>query len=171
MDRRVLWAILLMMAIAIAPTFFLKKPVPRPPASEPAPPATMAPAPDQTRCRGLLPISSSVGDTVEVISQLYRYEFATRGAHMVQATILGYPSLTPAEHRAPARLIPATDTWYTYSLVVGNDTLSLDDWSFTPSTETLRVNEPGRLTFTATRGVMCRSRLHTASVPMITGCT
>jgi len=48
MDRRVLWAILLMMAIAIAPTFFLKKPAPRPPASEPAPPAAMGPAPDQT---------------------------------------------------------------------------------------------------------------------------
>ena len=141
-----------MMAIAIAPTFFLKKPAPRPPASEPAPPATMAPAPDQAPLPRVAPDSSNSGDTVEVISQLYRYEFASRGAHMLQATILGYPSLTPAEHRAPARVVPATDTWYTYSLVVGNDTLSLDDWSFTPSTETLRVNEPGRLTFTATRG-------------------
>ena len=44
------------------------------------------------------------------------------------------------------------DTWYTYSPVVGNDTLSLDDWCFTPSTETLRVDEPGKLTFTAARG-------------------
>ena len=141
-----------MMAIAIAPTFFLKKSAPRPSASEPAPPATMAPAPDQAPLPRVAPDSSNSGDTVEVISQLYRYEFASRGAHMLQATILGYPSLTPAEHRAPARVVPATDTWYTYSLVVGNDTLSLDDWSFTPSTETLRVNEPGRLTFTATRG-------------------
>ena len=141
-----------MMAIAIAPTFFLKKKVPPPPASESGPPATMAPAPDQTPLPRVAPDSSNVGDTVEVISQLYRYEFSTRGAHLVQATILGYPSLAPADRRAPARLIPAGDTWYTYSLVVGNDTLSLDDWLFTPSSETLRVSEPGRLTLTATRG-------------------
>ncbi|HSE67678.1 MAG TPA: membrane protein insertase YidC, partial [Gemmatimonadales bacterium] len=152
MDRRVLWAIILMMAIAIAPTFFLKKPVSRAPVSEPAPPATMAPAPNQTPLPQVAPDSSKAGDTVEVISPLYRYDFSTRGAHLVQATIQGYPSLAAADRRTPARLIPPGDVWYTYSLVIGNDTLSLDDWSFTPSTETLRVNEPGRLTLTATRG-------------------
>ena len=142
-----------MMAIAIAPTFFLKKPAP-PPVRIRASSSRHDGAgsgPDPAAAGRFRQLAMS-GDTVEVISPLYRYEFSTRGAHLVQATILGYPSLTPAEHRAPARLVPATDTWYTYSLVVGNDTLSLDDWYFTPSTETLRVNEPARLTFTAARG-------------------
>src|SRR5262245_66391220 len=107
MDRRVLWAIILMMAIAIAPTFFLKKPAPRPPASEPAPPATVGPAPSPTPLPQVAPDSSSVGDTVEVISPLYRYDFSTRGGHLVQATIQNYPSLAPADHRTPARLTPA----------------------------------------------------------------
>src|SRR5262245_8602388 len=106
MDRRVLWAIILMMAIAIAPTFFLKKPAPRPPASEPAQPATMGPAPGQTPLPQVVPDSSNAGDTVEVISPLYRYEFSTRGGHLLQATIQNYPSLAPADKRTPARLVP-----------------------------------------------------------------
>ena len=143
-----------MMAIAIAPTFFLKKPAgqPRPSTQQPASPATLGPAPEAKPIAPLAEGQAAPTDTVDVISPLYRYGFSTRGAHLLQARMEHYPSLRPVDGRAPAQLIPNGEAWYSFALVVGNDTLSLDDWNFTPSTETLRVDTPSQLTFTGSRG-------------------
>jgi YidC/Oxa1 family membrane protein insertase len=159
MDRRVLWAIVLMMAIAIAPTFFIKRP-PHPAGqgggeSEALP--TMQAAPEPGAPAAVAPPAGAVQnpaapiDTIDVISSLYRYAFSTRGAHLIQARMEQYPSLRPADQRSPALLVPDSSAWYSLALVVGSDTTSLDDWTFTPSAETVRVNGPSSLTFTGSR--------------------
>src|SRR6185295_3581988 len=107
MDRRTIGAILLMMAIAVAPALFLKKPARNAAAGQRGSGAdttvvadttkALPPSPDQVT----LPRqdSASVGrtaapsggagavapeDTVLVTSPLYRYGVSTRGARLIQ---------------------------------------------------------------------------------------
>ena len=148
MDRRFVWAIVLMMTIVIGPTFFLKKPV-RPTAGRadstvstigpaPATEAENRPAPAPV---GLSDSSASApGDTVDVISPLYRYSFSTRGAHLIQAQLERYKALAPAEKGQPARLIPDGSGLYQLGFVTGNDTVSFADWNFASSAQGLRVD-------------------------------
>src|SRR5262245_39334926 len=103
MDRRTIWAILIMMVIAVAPAFLLKKPAPRPAAQEAGDTAVVAPgtaAPsaagtadstpslqpaDTSPVNATSPVSPE--DTVRVTSPLYTYGFSTRGATLVEATL------------------------------------------------------------------------------------
>src|SRR3954467_9655730 len=98
MDRRTLWAILLMMVIAVAPAIFLKKPVPTgkgssPRASGAAVPSGGSPSvpssPDTSSAARLTadtvqrttaaPTSSR---TVHVTSPLYEYGVSATGARL-----------------------------------------------------------------------------------------
>src|SRR4029079_19035626 len=108
MDRRTIGAILLMMAIAVAPALFLKKPARNAGAGQRASGAdttlvadsakSLQPSPDQAALprqdsshvsRTPAPSGGASAmapeDTVLVTSPLYRYGVSTRGARLIQA--------------------------------------------------------------------------------------
>jgi YidC/Oxa1 family membrane protein insertase len=189
MDRRTIWAILLMMAIAIAPAIFMKKPTApaprggaagqrgsgadtsalpsRPPAADTriGPVAqdtsrTQAPrdsaskgaaAPQPTRPEATRPVGARVDDTVYVTSPLYRYGINTRGARLVEATLPRYRSMAPADRGRPAQILPPENRLLGLTLVLGRDTISLEDWPFAVSAESLVVSGPSSLRLTASR--------------------
>ena len=152
MDRRVIWAIGLMMVIAIAPTFFLKPPA-KPvvtAADSAARPLGDSTARDTGRVLGRDSAFGPVGvvepdgsirptaDTITVSSPLYRYAFSTRGGAMVQATLARYNALDPIGKGKPVELLPAPI--HQLALNVGNDTVSLAGFSerlftLTPQTD------------------------------------
>jgi YidC/Oxa1 family membrane protein insertase len=161
MDRRVVLAIVLMMAVAILPSLFYK-PVKRPAArtsgrtdsvasrAEATPPVigatpALPPAP-------IARIDGLPEDTVTVSSALYRYAFSTRGGRMIEATLLRYRSMRPDERGLPAQLLAPGSQLLGLGLLVGRDTVWLRDWSFTPSARQLSVTTPETLTLSAQGG-------------------
>lgn len=166
MDRRVVTAIVLMMAVAILPSvLFRSKPAPRsaarPGVTAPAPQApgtdTLRPAPAATPPRSVAaaPDSGALAaseDSVVVTSPLYRYVFSTLGGRLIGATLATYPSMRPGENRSPAQIIRPASDLLSLGFLAGRDTISLAEWPFTPSRTALSVSGPERLTFTAVRG-------------------
>ena len=170
MDRRTIWAILLMMVIAIAPAFFLEKPAPAGTAEDgrtaaptvvPAPGATVQPAGDEPPLPTPAPTTpeAAVGaaavpgeDTVWVSSPLYRYGVSTLGARLVEARLTRYKSTAAADSGRQAQLLPPASELLGLTLVRGADTVSLDQWRFTPSAERLTVEGVTPLTLTASGG-------------------
>jgi YidC/Oxa1 family membrane protein insertase len=179
MDRRTIWAILLMMAIAVAPAIFMKKP----PASGAAglrggradtsaiagraardsavsrttaardsarAPAATEPAPASDRPAAPLD-SSAAADTVQVTSPLYHYAISTRGARLIEATLPRYRSMSPVDRGRPAQILPGDSRLLGLTLVLGRDTIPLNDWPFTASAESLGVSGPTPLRLSATR--------------------
>jgi YidC/Oxa1 family membrane protein insertase len=161
MDRRVIWAIVAMMLIAILPSFFLKRPA-RPPATPPAQSQNLADTTPRQATPAPLPGIDSVGieaadtasraDTVPVISSLYRYDFSTLGGRLAQVTLSGYRSMAPEDSGGPVRLLHPESDILALSVLVGRDTLRLDNWTMTPSPDSLGVNRPSTLTLTGSRG-------------------
>src|SRR5215208_4450162 len=124
MDRRTIWAILLMMAIAVAPAILMKKSaapparggaaaprdsgavirvdssvVPKAPSGSAADSAR-AVSRDSTRRQTAVPLprqpsGSPNEDTVRVTSPLYTYGISTQGARLVEATLPKYRSMAP----------------------------------------------------------------------------
>jgi len=164
MDRRVLWAIALMMLIALAPTFLMKpakKPVRRTGGradttaiTAPAPaagPGVAAPIVPETPARGPEPATA---ETLTVSSPLYTYSVSTRGGAITQVTPRSYRSLYPPERDQPVRLIPDGADINQLRLLVGSDTLDFSGWDLTPSTHSLTVGSRDSLVLTATRGAV-----------------
>jgi len=166
MDRRVLTAIVLMMAVAILPSVFFKKPV-RPVAGRqdttartvdslrPLPAADSSNRPPSPSALQATPKDSTLAaaeDSVTVTSPLYRYVFSTRGGRLVEATLLTYPSMRREENRGPAQILRPTSDLLALGLLSGRDTLSLRDWRFTPSSTDLTVSGATPLTLTSERG-------------------
>jgi YidC/Oxa1 family membrane protein insertase len=176
MDRRTVWAILLMMVIAITPAIFIKRP-PRPApgagtaadSSTPAPAApsgSLAPAgpvasgesaPGVSAARDSLkaPADSAAAAArarvVRVTSPLYTYGISTAGGRLVEARLHRYRSISPADSGATAELLPQDSRLLGLTLVLERDTTPLDGWTFTASADSLAAGgEPLRLT--ATRG-------------------
>jgi YidC/Oxa1 family membrane protein insertase len=166
MDRRTIWAILLMMVIAIAPAIFLKKA----PASgaagqrgSGADTAATSSRPDldsatvmpTTRDSVRAPVTAArqdsagpaaprprgpaADDTVRVTSPLYTYGISTRGGRLVEATLSRYRSMAQGEKGKPAQLLPPDSRLLGLTLVRGQDTIPLHDWPFTVSAESLDV--------------------------------
>lgn len=142
MDRRVIWAIVLMMVIAIAPTFILKPPPkPAPRARDSVPTAVPMPADAIGRDSAFGPIGvveadgrvtpvTAPAETVLVSSALYEYAISTRGGALQQATLNRYEALDPSGKGKPARIFPEGGAIHQLALNVGNDTVSLADWNF-----------------------------------------
>jgi len=162
MDRRVLWAIALMMLIALAPTFLMKPPkktdrrtggrADSVSVTAPAPvagPGVAAPATPLPTGQGPEPAAA---ETLTVSSPLYTYTISSRGGAIVQATPRSYRSLYSPERDQPVRLIPDGASINQLGLIVGNDTLRFSDWNFTPSARSLTVGGRDSLTLAATRG-------------------
>jgi YidC/Oxa1 family membrane protein insertase len=156
MDRRTIWAILIMMVIAVAPALFLKKPAPRPAAREAGDTAGVAPGPtvpgtagtadssprlppaaDTSRAPAATP--AAVEDTVRVNSLLYSYGFSTRGARLVEARLHRYASMAPGEQGERAQIMPEGSDLLGLTVVRGGDTVDFRDAVFTPSADSLAV--------------------------------
>ena len=174
MDRRVIWAIVLMMFIAIAPTFLVKKPLGtgrtgstgetgRPPAVQPAGPDAQAPvaAPGQAAGQDTAaPTVAAAADSatpqgdeqvVVVRSALYTYRISTRGGRLVSAELADYASMAPGEE-GRAELLRRGDALLGLTVVAGRDTIPLDRWVFEPSATELTVTGPTPLVLTGTQG-------------------
>ena len=173
MDRRVLLAILLMMAVMVGPALFFKRPPPpvgriagRVDSSRTGVPgdSVMVNAPVQPTLRPAAPPPDSVlvrEDTIVVSSPLYRYGFSTRGGRLVEAKLFKYNSMRPEDRGQPAQLILPGSELMELSLLIGSDTVSLGDWQFTPSAPSLNITEPTPLTFTAQQGELSVSLSYT----------
>jgi YidC/Oxa1 family membrane protein insertase len=167
MDRRTVWAILLMMVIAIAPAIFIKRP-PTPSTKSAVPPVprggdtSTAPTPrgpSDTATRAVqpgpaAPEARSAADTVRVTSPLYTYGIGTMGGRVVEATLHQYRSMAPGMNSRPAQILPPQSKLLDLTLVIGRDTMPLRDWRFTASAESLRVERPASLHLTGSqRGI------------------
>lgn len=163
MDRRVVWAIALMMIIAIAPSFILKpqkkvRSGERPDSTAVAtPPQPAAPLPrvEAVNPPGPTPAGPIVrlpAETIAVTGPLYRYGISTRGGALVEAVLERYKALDPEEKGRPVQLIPRGGALNRLAFTVGKDTLSLADWDFVPSARRLDVAAGQVLTLTASRG-------------------
>ena len=167
MDRRTIWAILLMMAIAIAPAIFLKKPpvsgeagkrgsqtVTRDSSVAPARPdrdTTTAATSPLPSIPAVPPRAESATDTIHVTSALYTYGISSRGGRLVEARLERYRSMAPADSGRHAQILPNEGRLLAHTLVVGRDTTSLQDWPFTASAESLTVRGPASLRLGGTR--------------------
>ncbi len=161
MDRRAIWAILLMMVIAIAPAFFLKRPPARPaggPAAgdtlTPSPAAAPAAAQSQAPARPAGPDTAQAvpEDTVLARSPLYTYGVSTRGGRIILASLQRYQSMAKETRGQPADLVRPGDGLLAATLVRGQDSLRLADWMFTASARKLDVTGPTPLRLHAARG-------------------
>ena len=181
MDRRTVWAILLMMAIAIAPAIFMKKPAGQRGSGEvSSSDSSSATVPDSNRAtqalresaRGAAPDSlprrptpqpvvgpaappraeGTTDDTVRITSPLYTYGISTQGGRLVEATLPRYRSMAPRQQGTPAQLLPPDSRLLGLTLVLDGDSIPLHDWPFTVSAESLDVTAPTGLRLTAARG-------------------
>ncbi|HET7039464.1 MAG TPA: membrane protein insertase YidC [Gemmatimonadales bacterium] len=165
MDRRLLAAIGLMLIVAILPSLLWppKRPADRrtggpadtvqpadrrtggpadsvEPGGERLPTAVEEPPPAGPPAR---PSADTTPERrVIVESDLYRYEFSTRGARLVAATLLEYRSFAAGADTS-AQLLPAPADFLTYRFVTGRDTLDLAAWIFEPDAELVRVGPEG----------------------------
>lgn len=159
MDRRVIWAVALMMLIALAPTFLMKPKAARRPGgqADSSLVAKPAPVPAPAGSVAALPTGGdqsieSPAEPITVSSQLYTYTLSTRGGSITQATPKSYKSLYHLEKGQPVRMIPDGASINQLALLVGNDTVPFSDWSFTPSTRSLTVTGRDSLVLSAQRG-------------------
>ena len=152
MERRTLWAILLMMAIAIVPAFFIKRNAaaagyargrqsggrrdstggdsPRaPPDSQRPARAGRAGAQDPAAAAAPRP-TRRTADTVTVTSDLYTYygQHPGRAHHLGAAQPLQVAGAA-AEHKQPVELVRPGGSLLDLALVAGGDTLRLDHWN------------------------------------------
>jgi YidC/Oxa1 family membrane protein insertase len=137
MERRLVVAILLMIAVAVIPSLFLK----------PAPRRAGAPG-DTAQARGAAPESSRTAvepraaeaprrppvaaaaavapETVVVSTPAARYRLSSLGAALVGAEMSGYRSYGGPSRGRPVELLAAGDRMLGQRLVVGRDTVALD---------------------------------------------
>jgi YidC/Oxa1 family membrane protein insertase len=176
MDRRVLLAVVLMMAVAILPSMFFSKPKPvvrtdgrtlgQTDSTRVSPTIGAAPAPPVTTSpstgRPSVPTDSAAAeDTIVITSPLYRYALSTRGARMIEATFLKYPSMRPEENRRPAQILMPGSDLLSLGLLSGRDTVWLRNWQFEPSVRSLDVQRPTPLQLTARQGAVAIALTYT----------
>jgi YidC/Oxa1 family membrane protein insertase len=166
MDRRTVWAILLMMVIAVAPALFLRKSPQRPPAAgardttaapSPAPAAAAAAADTSPRLEPSAASPADSGaptleeDTVRISAPLYTYGIGTRGARLVEAELQRYASMAPGENGKRAQILPPRSELLGLTVVRGRDTVDFRDAVFTPSADSLAVKGDTSLRLSAER--------------------
>ena len=162
MERRLVVAILLMIAVAVLPPLFLK------PARRAAPPGAdttrVAPGPVDTATaravpggtparpgqpgRGAAapaarpsaaPATAVAAETVTVADPLARYTFTTIGAALERAELTGYRSYGGSTRGQTVELVRPGDRMLVGRLVVGQDTIALDSVPFAMERQPLGV--------------------------------
>jgi YidC/Oxa1 family membrane protein insertase len=141
MERRLLFAISLMIVVAVLPSLFMK-PAPRRPSPQPAAPtaapesaaaARVTPQPvAPTRVRSVrAPAGTATapvaGDTVSLVSPRSRFRFNTVGAALESSELPDYRSFRGP---GPVDLIRPGDRVLAYRVVLGSDTLRFDSVAF-----------------------------------------
>src|SRR4051812_19727144 len=154
MEKRLALAFVLTAVLLIVwQTFFPPvKPPPARPADSTAvvaPAAAMAPG-----LPGATVAAAAAGQRIRVRSPLYQYDFSTRGAALLSAELLKFPSYVHRGERV--QLIPrsAGDVLSGVAVAAGR-TLDLRAAEFTPSASSLELkagDAPRTLTFTAASG-------------------
>jgi YidC/Oxa1 family membrane protein insertase len=167
MDRRTIWAILLMMAIAVTPAIFLKRPTAAPPKGGAAGQRDSGAVSLGDSSRGTTALSgrdtisaeraasdsgkptpaapppsgpaAAQGSTVHVTSPLYTFGISSKGARLVEATLPRYRSMAPGDRGRPVQLLPPDSRLLGLTLVLGRDSIPLSDWPFSVSAESLAV--------------------------------
>jgi len=91
-------------------------------------------------------------DTVVVTSELYQYGFSTRGGRLISAKLADYTYTIDSLKGHNVELMHPESDLLALRLIVGRDTLHLDDWVFVPTAERVTVDRPARLGLSATRG-------------------
>jgi len=144
MDRRLIFAIALMIVVAVLPSLFMKqsprRPAPgrpaaaestqaagQPPVAAPARPLVAAATPSREPAAGMATIPA---DTVSVSTPRAAYRFTTLGAALESAAL---PDLRSFPNRGAVDLVRPGDRLLVYRLVIGTDTLRLDSLPFTMS--------------------------------------
>ena len=174
MDRRIVLAVFLMMIVAVVPSFLFKAPTPvravagahgiAVDSARVAPQSPGQPVPGTASAPPPAPRPSVPAvheDSVVVTSGLYRYVFSTRGARLISATLLKYPSAAPGTSAAPVDLVHPGDGLLGLTLVAGNDSTPLSNWIFTPSATNVTAGPGAPLTFSASRGGVSVSLTYT----------
>jgi YidC/Oxa1 family membrane protein insertase len=163
MDRRTVWAILLMMVIAIVPAIFIKRPPKSVPAAGdtttaiagPAPAAQpTAPAPADT-LRGAADRTAPSAPAVTIVpvtSGLYAYGVSTEGGRLVSARLTHYRSMAPEDGGGVAQILTKDSRLLGLTLVTGRDTIPLESVHFTPSADSLDAARGASLRLTTARG-------------------
>ena len=164
MDRRFLLAMALIMVILFGPGLLFKRPpepivapdslgLARPDrvvggsAAEAAPlaPPAISDLPQDT-------VLAVAEDTVVVTSELYQYRFSTRGGRLVSAELANYTYTIDSLKTRNVELLPPGSDLLALRLLVGQDTVRLDDWVFVPSVQRVTVDQPAQLVLRATQG-------------------
>ncbi len=165
MDRRFLVAMALIMVILFGPGLLIKRPVPQPVAvgdslGFPSIDSSVDTARDSA---GPQPapafsgisqdtVSALPEDTVVVTSALYQYGFSTKGGRLVSAVLADYSyTIDSLQGQSVELMLPGSDL-LALRLIVGRDTLPLDDWVFVPTAESVTVDQPAQLGLSATQG-------------------
>jgi YidC/Oxa1 family membrane protein insertase len=161
MEKRLLLAVLLMSAVIMLTNYILPAPEATAPARDTASaPAVTAPTPPPARiAQPATPVAAPAGPVQSVIvtSELYRYELSARGAAVLRAELLQYPSYTEKGHSV--QLVPTGSLdFLAHRVVVGADTVDLARAIFQPSATDVRVTAAGgeqavRFTYAAPGGL------------------
>jgi YidC/Oxa1 family membrane protein insertase len=97
----------------------------------------MAEAPDRA---AFLP------DTIHVLTDLYEYDFSTRGAALVGARLREFDSYAEGDpDSALVELVPEGERFFTYGVAVGGDTVRIGDMEFSASSSGIELS-PGHPT-------------------------
>jgi YidC/Oxa1 family membrane protein insertase len=157
MDRRFIWAMALMTLIVMAPALLMKKPpVPVKPVANSVATASPATTPGASTATAQLPPSglpdAAAEDTIRIHTPLATYSISTRGARVVGATLERYKNQAPGSTNQLAELLLPGSELLALRLVVGSDTLNLDEWQFTASTGEMSIDGPTAVEFTAVQG-------------------
>jgi len=162
MDRRFIWAMALMTLIVMVPSLLMKKPAVPAPADSVAVTSTLAPAPEAAPALEPPPVAAPVAtgpaptgapdDTVLVHTPLTTYGISTRGARLVVASLDRYTDFAPGAKGRDADLTLPGSELMGLRLVVGADTLRLDDWQFATTATEMSTDVATTIDFTATRG-------------------
>jgi len=166
MERRFLLAITLMIAVLVAPSFFAKR---RPPVRPGADSTSVAAAPDTGDRRPdtgaptappvssvlpvptVLPVSPVQADTISLVMPRAAYRFSSIGGALDQAVFPDARSFRRGDDKRPANLIRPGDRMLVHRIVVGSDTLKMDDVAFT------QAREGAAITMTGARGAVTQT--------------
>lgn len=173
MERRVIFAILAMIVVAIAPTLIWpsqRRSAARPPGgrdtTQVQAPQDSAPSPAAPPEPGVFERPSAApSDTIWVTSPLYRLGFSTLGGQLVWAELTTYRSFAAGDSTRRVQLIPAGRPFLVQQLLVDSQAYALKELRFTPSAMRVAVRDgPAQLTLTA-EGAGARVTLHYRFVP------
>jgi YidC/Oxa1 family membrane protein insertase len=143
MEKRLILAVLLMGAVIMGTNLlFPPPPAPKPGARADSVAAAQARHAAPPAAPVLAGTAATATDTVAVRSSLYQYDFSTRGAALVRAELLRYPSYT--QPGKTVQLVPpGTSDFLAHRLVVGRDTVDLRAVNFQASARSVTVDSAG----------------------------